>query len=84
MRSGTRSRFWWEAVLAVLAGLTGVATLVAPRWIELVLRVDPDHGSGSAERAVVAVCALLLVVSAAAARVEWRRRAPRGAGAASV
>ncbi len=75
-RQTLRSRFWLEATLAAASGALLVLTLVWHDWIELVLRVDPDHGDGSLE--LLAVLALLLAASAASAlaRRDWRRTRP--------
>ena len=54
-----------------------VITLVWQNWIELVFRVDPDHGNGSFERWVVVVAAALCVASVLLAGREWRIARPR-------
>lgn len=72
MTGTVRRRFWWESVLAGTTGLLAVLTTFWHEWIEA-FGFDPDHGDGSAEWAVVAVLAVVCVVSAVAARVEWRR-----------
>lgn len=65
-------RFRACIALAALSGLAFAATLVWPDWIELLLRFDPDHGDGSAERgivlAIVGVSALLMSALAWQAR----------------
>jgi hypothetical protein len=68
-----RARFWVEVVLAVGSGASLVLTLVSKEWIELLTGLDPDQGSGSAEWAIVAVSALLLITFATLSRYEWRR-----------
>ena len=68
-----RRRFWVEAVLAAVTMLLTFVTLVWPQWIEDVMHVEPDAGSGSAEWAVVLLFAAASVISAALARHEWRR-----------
>jgi hypothetical protein len=68
-----RRRFWIEAGSAGVSALALVLTVVWPDWIELVLGVDPDHHSGSAEWLVVAVCTLFTVTFSVLARFEWRR-----------
>jgi hypothetical protein len=73
MRPTMRARLWVEVVLAVGSGAALVLTLVSKEWIELLTGLDPDHGSGSAERAIVAVSALLLITCATLGRYEWRR-----------
>lgn len=48
-----RLRFRVGAALACVSALAFAATLLWPDWIELLLRFDPDHGDGSAERGIV-------------------------------
>ncbi len=66
-------RFWLEAGLAAVSAVLLLATLLWRDWIEIVLRVDPDHGSGSLEWSIVAVTALAAITFSILARVEWRR-----------
>jgi hypothetical protein len=61
-----------ETVLAILASVLAVATLIWPTWIESVLGFEPDAGSGGAEWGVVALLALLALVSALLARRDYR------------
>jgi hypothetical protein len=63
---------WLESVTAVLTGGLGLLTLLWHDWIELVFRVDPDHGNGSVEVWVVAVLLATAVLSGLAARRTWR------------
>jgi hypothetical protein len=70
--------FWSEAILATLAGCLGLLTLVWPDWIEGVFGADPDHGDGSVEWLVVAVCLALALTCSALARRRWLRAAPAG------
>lgn len=74
MRAGVRARFWVEAVLAGLAAVLFVVTLISREWIEIVFGVDPDGGSGSLEWAIVGVLLVAALVLGALARAEWRRR----------
>jgi hypothetical protein len=74
-RRAPRGRFWVELVLAAVAGLLAVLTLITREWIEIVSGWDPDHGNGAVEWLIVLVCAVLAVVAGVAARVEWRRAA---------
>jgi len=71
-----RRRFWIELAAAAASALALLATLLWSEWIELVFRVDPDHGSGSLEWAIVAASAVAAVSSATLAPLEWRRTAP--------
>jgi hypothetical protein len=66
-------RFRFELLVAVLAALAAVGTALVPDWIEVVLRVDPDTGSGAAEWAVVGALAVLALVAAALARRDLAR-----------
>ena len=68
-----RLLFWVEAILAGGAGLLAVVTIVSRDWIEELFGVDPDGGDGSLEGLIVAAFALVTVVLAVLARVEWRR-----------
>jgi hypothetical protein len=67
----------WQFCLALVFGgvstLLAVLTLVNREWIEEVFGVDPDAGNGTLEWAIVLVCALVVIVCVAVARVEWRR-----------
>jgi len=71
--SRPRPRIWVEVAAAALAGPLAVLTMFWPDWIETVLRVDPDQGSGALEWAVVVGLALVAVVAAFMARREWFR-----------
>jgi hypothetical protein len=66
-------RFRLELGLAAISAALLLATILWRDWIEIVFRVDPDHGSGSLEWMIVAVTALSAVTFAALARVEWRK-----------
>jgi len=71
--------------LAIVSALLFVITLVWPDWIEMIFRVDPDHGSGWLEWVIVAVTAMFTVALSLGARREWRHaisRAAAGEGAA--
>lgn len=68
-----RNRFWVESALATACAILAAVTWLWPTWIELVLRVDPDHGSGTTEWALVAALAAAAVLAAAAALAEWDR-----------
>jgi hypothetical protein len=68
-----RYRFWLESVFGSITGILTVVTLFWHDWIEVIFRVDPDKGSGSAEWLVIVLLLLVTVTLAVAARIEWRR-----------
>jgi hypothetical protein len=68
-------RFRIEASLAAVTFVLAVLTIVWRDWIEIVFRVDPDHGSGALEWWVVAALALASLTLGVLARIEWRASA---------
>lgn len=64
---------WVRVALAVVCAAAFVVTLAWPDWIEIVLRVDPDHGSGWLEWAIVIVAFALMLTFSVGVRREWRR-----------
>jgi O-antigen/teichoic acid export membrane protein len=71
----TRRRYWFELVLAVLAGALAVLTLISREWIEVVFGVDPDQGSGALEWLIVLAAVAVALASGCAALLERRRPA---------
>ena len=53
---------WTELVLAVLAGVTGVVTVIYPTWFEALFEASPDEGSGTLERAIAIALIIASVV----------------------
>lgn len=70
-------RFWVEASLGSLSALLFVVTLAWPAWIELVLHVDPDFGSGKLEWAIAALTSIVSLTCLALARREWFQASER-------
>ena len=68
-----RARFWLEAGLAAITGILAIVTLISREWVEIVFRIDPDHGNGSFEWAMVGCLFVLTVLFGLTARTEWRR-----------
>jgi hypothetical protein len=66
--------FWVRLALAVASAALFVVTVVWHDWIEIVFRVDPDHGSGWLEWAIVTVAFALMLTFLMGVRREWRRR----------
>jgi hypothetical protein len=69
------ARFWIENVLALLAALVAVMTVVDAEWLEAFFGIDPDAGSGAVEWAVTVAAAGVALGTAWAAASEWRRAA---------
>jgi hypothetical protein len=65
--------FWVRLALAATSAALLVVTIAWPDWIELVFRLDPDHGSGWLEWAIVVVAFALTVTFSMGARHQWRR-----------
>jgi hypothetical protein len=76
MGSRVRVRYLVEAGLAMVAALLALVTLVWKQWIELVLGVDPDGGSGALEYGITFALLLVAGIAAALARNERRRALP--------
>jgi len=66
-----RTRFWLETAIALATAALAIATVIVPAWIETVFGADPDGGSGVLEWGVTAAFALLTIVFAVAARLEY-------------
>jgi hypothetical protein len=61
-----------ETALAALTAVLAVVTQLWPNWIELVFRVDPDHGNGALERVLLGVCLVAFLASIVVAGAEYR------------
>jgi len=75
-----RWRLRAAASCAALCWVLFAVTLVTPDWIEAVFHVDPDHGNGSLEWAIVVVLLAAAVALSGLTRREWRRAQPGQAG----
>jgi hypothetical protein len=71
-------RFWIEAGLAASSSVLLLLTLVTRDWIEAILRIDPDGGSGSFEWLVAAGLLATTLAFGLLARAERARAAPAG------
>lgn len=65
--------FWVRLALAAASAALLVVTMAWPDWIELVFRLDPDHGSGWLEWAIVVVAFALTMTFSMGARHQWQR-----------
>jgi hypothetical protein len=63
---------WLQAGLGMASAAFAALTLVSREWIEAVFGVDPDHGSGAAEWAVVAALAVVAIWCGIRAARSWR------------
>jgi hypothetical protein len=72
MNSARYARWKIEAIAAALFAIAAAVTAVAPQWMEA-LGFDPDHGSGAAEWAIVAVFGVAFVACTTASSVHLRR-----------
>jgi hypothetical protein len=71
-----RVRFWLEVVCGVLGAALLALTLATREWIELILRVDPDRGSGTLELAIAVGLLSVSIASGVLAARELRRAKP--------
>ena len=67
-----RTRFRIEAALAAISGIFFLLTVFWEDWIEIIFGVDPDNGDGSAEWKIAVGAAVLTVIFAVLARIDWR------------
>lgn len=72
-RAQLRGRFWIEALLAAVAAIMVIVTLVSREWIEALTGWDPDHGDGSAEWLITIGLVVVAVAFGALSRAEYRR-----------
>jgi hypothetical protein len=70
---GPRRRFWVETGLTAAALFLAVVTIVSPQWIEMIIGLDPDAGSGATEWAVASILLMVAAGNAVLAGVEWHR-----------
>jgi hypothetical protein len=67
--------FWVKLALAATSAALLAVTLLWHDWIEILFRVDPDHGNGWLEWLIVVAAFSLMVTFSIGARQEWRRSA---------
>lgn len=67
-----RKRFWVEVGMSAASALLVLMTLLWRDWIEIVFRVDPDHGDGSLEWVIAGAFVLSATGFSLIARREFR------------
>jgi hypothetical protein len=75
MKRQVRWFFWFEMGIASMTGVFCMVTLLWRDWAEVLLRVDPDQGSGAFEWVVVGALLIVTLSVCALAGREWRRAA---------
>ena len=73
MQNARTARWKIEAIAAALFAIAASVTAVFPQWMEA-LGFDPDHGSGAAEWAIVAVFGVAFLMCGTASSVHLRRQ----------
>jgi hypothetical protein len=64
--------FWIELGLGTVSAASLMLTLLWPKWIEAIFKVDPDHGEGSTELEITLSLAAATLTMVVLARREWR------------
>jgi uncharacterized membrane protein len=73
MKRQVRWFFWLEIGVASMTGVLCMVTLLWRDWAEVLLRVDPDQGSGAFEWMIVSALLIVTLGVFALAGREWRR-----------
>lgn len=72
MKRSVQIRYRFELMLSVLSGIALMLTVAVPDWIEEVLAVDPDRGSGATEWAIASGLLISTVVLTVLTRRDRR------------
>jgi len=67
--------FWCQVAAASICAVLLVLTLAVPQWIEVLIGVDPDRGSGEAEWIVVLALAAATALTTGLGVRTWRTAA---------
>lgn len=61
--------------LAVVFAFLAIVTAIWPTWLESVIGLEPDNGTGETEWGIVAVLGVAAVIAGVLARRDYRRLA---------
>ena len=67
------ARFWVELMLGLMSAVSLTLAIVLPNWMELLFRLAPDTGDGSAERGFALLWAAISVLMFGLAGRAWRK-----------
>jgi len=62
-----------ESLLALLSGIALISTSLWPQWIEELVGLEPDKGSGETEWGLAVALTVATVVFIVRAGLAWRR-----------
>jgi hypothetical protein len=74
MQSRLLTRFWVETLAGLISAGSFALVLLAPDWMEALLRLAPDAGDGSAEWALALGSAAVSLLMFGFAGRTWRKR----------
>ena len=74
MRGRLLTRFWVETLVGLMSAGLFALTLLAPDWIEALLRLTPDAGDGFTEWALALGWAAVSLLTFGFAGRTWRAR----------
>jgi hypothetical protein len=66
-------RIWVELTLGLISAVSLTLAIVLPNWMELLFRLAPDAGDGSAERGFALLWATISVLMFGLAGRTWRK-----------
>jgi hypothetical protein len=66
-------RIWVELMLGLISAVSLILAILLPNWMELLFRLAPDAGDGSAERGFALLWATISVLMFGLAGRTWRK-----------
>jgi hypothetical protein len=67
------ARIWVELILGLISAVSLTLAIVLPNWMELLFRLAPDAGDGSAERGFALLWGAISVLMFGLAGRTWRK-----------